>query len=101
MKKWFYILICSLLFLILATSFSFAESDYVLPYPSSMPGSKFYQIRLIWDEVKKYWYFGSFGQFEYNLKQSDKYLVEAKTLFESLGIRFSAEDKLTSGKKKK
>lgn len=82
MKKWFYILICSLLFLILATSFSFAESDYVLLYPSSMPGSKFYQIRLIWDEVKKYWYFGSFGQFEYNLKQSDKYLVEAKTLFE-------------------
>lgn len=30
----------------------------------------------------KYWYFGSFGQFDYNLKESDKYLVEAKTLFE-------------------
>lgn len=30
----------------------------------------------------KYWYFGNFGQFKYNLKESDKYLVEAKTLFE-------------------
>ena len=30
----------------------------------------------------KYWYFGNLGQFTYNLKQSDKYLVEAKTLFE-------------------
>lgn len=30
----------------------------------------------------KYWYFGDFGQFDYNLKYSDKYLVEAKTLFE-------------------
>ena len=30
----------------------------------------------------QYWYFGDFGQFTYNLKESDKYLVEAKTLFE-------------------
>ena len=30
----------------------------------------------------QFWYFGDFGQFEYNLKESDKYLVEAKTLFE-------------------
>lgn len=30
----------------------------------------------------QYWYFGDFGQFTYNLKESDKYIVEAKTLFE-------------------
>lgn len=30
----------------------------------------------------QYWYFGDFGQFDYNLRESDKYLVEAKTLFE-------------------
>ena len=30
----------------------------------------------------QYWYFGDFGQFEYNLQESDKYLVQAKTLFE-------------------
>lgn len=59
-----------------------AESDYVLPYPSAMPGSIFYKLNLIKEKVLKYWYFGDFGQFHYNLKQSDKYLVEAKTLFD-------------------
>ncbi len=61
---------------------SFAESNYVLPYPSFMPGSIFYKIHLVLENGEKYWYFGNFGQFTYNLKQSDKYLVEAKTLFE-------------------
>lgn len=59
-----------------------AESDYVLPYPSSMPGSKLYKMRLIWEEVIRYWHFGNLSQFKYNLNQADKYLVEAKTLFE-------------------
>lgn len=59
-----------------------AESSYVLPYPSAMPGSKVYKVNLLWEEISRYWYFGSFGQFKYNLKFSDKYLVEAKTLFE-------------------
>lgn len=35
-----------------------------------------------WEKILKYWYFGNFGQFGYSLKESDKYLVEAKTLFE-------------------
>lgn len=61
---------------------SFASSSYVLPYPSAMPGSVFYKLNLVKEKVMKYWYFGNFGQFFYNLKQSDKYLVEAKTLFE-------------------
>lgn len=59
-----------------------AQSTYVLPYPSAMPGSTFYKIHRIYEDGMKYWYFGNFGQFKYNLKQSDKYLVEAKTLFE-------------------
>ena len=61
---------------------SFAVSSYVLPYPSVMPGNIFYKLNLIQDELLRFWYFGDFGKFHYNLKQSDKYLVEAKTLFE-------------------
>lgn len=70
-----------LLFIIFTTHVH-AESTYVLPYPSTMPGSFFYKLNLIQEELLKYWYFGDFSQFHYNLKQSDKYLVEAKTLFE-------------------
>ncbi len=62
-------------------SFSFA-SDYVLPYPSSMPGSKFYTLHRLFEKFENYWYFGNFAKFHYDLKYSDRYLVEAKTLFE-------------------
>jgi len=75
-----------ILFFFFLTFFSpvlvFAESSYVLPYPSSMPGSLFYKVHLVFEGISKYWYFGDFGQFEYNLKMADKYLVEAKTLLE-------------------
>ncbi len=60
----------------------FAESSYVLPYPSSMPGSIFYKLDLVKETLMKYWYFGDFGQFNYDFKESDKYLVEAKVLFD-------------------
>lgn len=60
----------------------FAQSSYVLPYPSYMPGSMFYKLHRGWESISKYWFFGNFSQFVYNLKLSDKYLVEAKTLFE-------------------
>lgn len=53
-----------------------------MPYPSVMPGSIFYKLNLIQEELLRLWYFGDFGQFKYNLSQSDKYLVEAKTLFD-------------------
>lgn len=80
-KKLVKIFIIFLLFIILSTKSTFAQS-YILPYPSTMPGGTFYKLHLIWEKVMSVWYFGSFGQFDYNLKQSDKYLVEAKTLFE-------------------
>lgn len=67
---------------ILSKSVVFASSAYVLPYPSTMPGNKMYKLRLIFEQAEKYWYFGSLSQFKYNLSLSDKYLVEAKTLFE-------------------
>lgn len=60
----------------------FAQSSYVLPYPSTMPGGISYKLHLFWEDIQKYWSFGSLAQFHYNLSQSDKYLVEAKTLFE-------------------
>lgn len=70
-----------LLVLFLATPV-YSQSNYVLPYPGAMPGSSFYKLHLLLEKVNQFWYFGDFGQFEYNLKESDKYLVEAKTLFE-------------------
>lgn len=71
-----------LILILSSTTTAKASSDYVLPYPSFMPGNPLYRVNLLKDEVLKYWYFGSFSQFKYNLKQTDKYLVEAKTLFE-------------------
>ncbi len=47
-----------------------------------MPGSKIYQLHVIIEKIQKYFYFGDFGQILYNIKESDKYLVEAKVLFE-------------------
>lgn len=68
--------------LIIIPSRVFAESSYVLPYPSSMPGGVFYKIQKIKETLEKYWYFGNFGEFKYNLRYSDKYLVEAKVLLD-------------------
>lgn len=70
------------LFFVIIINRAYAESNYVLPYPSIMPGSLSYEIHLLYENISKYWYFGGFGQFGYNLKMADKYLVEAKTLFE-------------------
>lgn len=81
MRQYFFIIV--LIFYFLANvPLVFAESPYVLPYPSAMPGSFLYKLNLIQEELLKYWYFGDFGQFKYNLSQSDKYLVESKTLFD-------------------
>jgi hypothetical protein len=55
---------------------------YVLPYPSFMPGNKLYTVMRFLDEVKRYWYWGNLASYRYFLGQSDKALVEAKTLFE-------------------
>lgn len=76
------LLLVFLFFFLLAPNSVFAQSEYVLPYPSSMPGTISYKFHLFFEKIQKYWYFGDFGQFDYNLKQSDKYLVEAKVLFE-------------------
>lgn len=80
--RWISTLVLIALFFLLIPASTFAQSNYVLPYPSSMPGSTFYKIRLVFEEINKYWHFGNLAQFTYNLKQSDKYLVESKTLFE-------------------
>lgn len=77
---------CAFGFLLFAFCFlrtvSPVRADYVLPYPSFMPGNKLYRISRLVDEVKKYWYWGRIGQIKYHMMLSDKYLVEAKTLFE-------------------
>ena len=81
MRRYFFITLFVFLFFLFPRNI-FAESSYVLPYPSVMPGSIFYNLNLIQDELLRFWYFGDFGQFKYNLAQSDKYLVESKTLFD-------------------
>ncbi len=82
-----------LLFLLFAFS-SPAEAGYVLPYPSFMPGHRLYGISRTLDALKAYWYWGELGRFKYHLMLSDKYLVEAKTLFE-YGQYLLAVDALT------
>lgn len=82
MRKLLFCVIALCLLQLFKPSISNADNDYVLPYPSFMPGSKLYKMRLIWEEVIRYWHFGNLSQFKYNLNQADKYLVEAKTLFE-------------------
>ncbi len=81
MSKKIFLIFCFSLFLFLPGNVS-AESTYVLPYPSYMPGNILYKPRLIVSKISKYIYFGDFGKFDYNLKESDHYLVEAKTLFD-------------------
>jgi len=68
--------------LLIFPKLSIAESQYVLPYPAAMPGSVWYKIDLLKEKAYQFLYFGDFSQFAYNLAEADKYLVEAKTLFE-------------------
>ncbi|MEK7577132.1 MAG: DUF5667 domain-containing protein [Patescibacteria group bacterium] len=58
------------------------HAEYVLPYPSVMPGNKIYKVSRVVDELKRYWSFGSIAKAKYIMNMADKYLVEAKTLFE-------------------
>jgi hypothetical protein len=58
------------------------NAEYVLPYPSYMPGSPLYKAANFVDVFKRYWFWGSIATFRYNLECSDTLLVEAKTLFE-------------------
>ena len=67
---------------LISRSYASVQSQYVLPYPGVMPGNKLYRIYETYDLLRKYYSFGDFSQFKYNLSMSDKYLVEAKTLFE-------------------
>jgi hypothetical protein len=61
---------------------SLVHAEYVLPYPSYMPGNTLYKISTFLDTLKKYWYFGNIAQLTYHMNMADKKLVEAKTLFE-------------------
>lgn len=94
------VLIYALLFLVVLVSpaIAFASSDYVLPYPGFMPGSKLYLLKEIKNSVDRFWNFGNIGQYKYNLSLSDKYLVEAKTLFEYKQYLLGVESLKKSGK---
>lgn len=74
------------LLIVLLFSFIFAQQafaqEYILPYPGQMPGSKFYILSQIKEKIDEFLYFGDFSQYRLYRELSDKYLVEAKTLFE-------------------
>ncbi|MBI5123495.1 hypothetical protein HZA75_06580 [Candidatus Roizmanbacteria bacterium] len=69
-------------FLIVCSSVLAKSEDYVLPYPSFMPGNKLYQVKETWDKFKGLFMFGNFTKFSYELQLADKKLVEAKVLYE-------------------
>lgn len=71
-----------LFFLFVFVQISYASTSYTLPYPGVMPGNKMYVVSELFDTLKSYYTFGEFAKFKYYLSQSDKYLVEAKILFE-------------------
>lgn len=94
----------SFIFISFNLSNAYASSSYVLPYPGIMPGNKLYMVSDFIDTFKGFFAFGDFASFSYNLSQADKYLIEAKTLFEYkqyLLARDSLEDSNVSIKKAK
>ena len=83
MKKIILFGILSFLLLVLYSfPLSKPRAEYMLPYPSYMPGNKIYRISRIIDSLNRFWYFGNIAQIRYHIGLSDKYLVEAKTLME-------------------
>lgn len=68
---------CFLVFFLVAT-----PSSYVLPYPSFMPGHKFYRVEEIFDRLYGFWCFGNLARFKCDSKMADKKLIEARILFE-------------------
>lgn len=71
-----------LIFAFLYANQNVLAAEYVLPYPSFMPGNKLYKVTRILDGLERWWFWGSIASFKYHLKLADKYLIEAKTLFE-------------------
>ena len=55
------------------------HAEYVLPYPSFMPGSPLYKISTLLDVAKRYWSFGNIAQLKYRMSMADKKLVEARS----------------------
>ena len=70
------------IFFLIALKAPVQAVSYVFPYPSFMPGSKLYRIHQVWEKIDFYRHWGNLAKFKYHLKYADKYLVEAKTLFE-------------------
>ncbi len=70
-----------MLFMLHIVSFT-VRAEYILPYPGPMPGNKLRILMKILDAFQYYWHWGNIAKVHYYTELSDKYLVEAKTLFE-------------------
>ena len=74
--------VCCLLLFLLTATFAPVSASYMLPYPSYMPGNTLYRLSRMSDALKLRWSFGSIARAKAYMSLSDKYLVEAKILFE-------------------
>ncbi len=81
-KNPYYQIIFVIFFIFCSFPLTGIHAEYMIPYPSFMPGNKLYRISRIIDSLNDYWYFGNIAKIKYHLNLSDKYLVEAKTLME-------------------
>ena len=90
--------ITTLAVLLMYCSISVFASDYVLPYPSFMPGHRLYAIHRAWSRVDEFWHFGAIARIKYHRQRADTLLVEAKTLFEYGQYEFAARALLESNK---
>lgn len=81
MRNYLFIVLV-LIFILIKPQFVFAQSSYVLPYPAAMPGSFEYKLDTFKEKIYGFIYFGNISQFKFKLSMADKYLVEAKILFE-------------------
>lgn len=76
------ICISALILVFFSINHEIYADEYVLPYPPFMPGNRFYKISRMLDSIERWWFWGNIASTKYHLKLADKYLVEAKTLFE-------------------
>ena len=56
-----------------------------------MPGNKLYRISRIVDGVRGVWSWGNIAKIKYHMSLADKYLIEAKTLFEYKQYLFAVD----------
>jgi hypothetical protein len=85
-----YLVVIYGLLLLLTGSVAFA-ADYNLPVKPILPGHPLYRISRNLDRVRSWFLWGDIAKATYRLTLADKYLAEAKTLFELKQFPFAVD----------